>query len=251
MPRLATVNPQAFRNLMLYGRELGGGIPATIIQTMRPPIPPWVKKAWVELNPGFEYVFFNDEDASQFIETNYSPAHIELFDKLKEYKHKADFFRYCYLYKNGGIYADIDLQPLVPLGEFIRSETQFFSVISSGGLSSYDDDVVRQIMQAYLAVVPNSPFMKKAIDKMLQIGTSFERHGPPWRTHPTNQLYEILNDAIGPENIHEGIFNTDMGVIQLSREQCPTYSGCYIEFNDTKIANTRYKEWNGKGFKQK
>ena len=39
---------EPFRNLMLYGRELGGGIPATIIQTMRPPIPPWVKKAWVE-----------------------------------------------------------------------------------------------------------------------------------------------------------------------------------------------------------
>jgi len=173
------------------------------------------------------------------LETNYPPAHIELFDKLKEYKYKVDFFRYCYLYKNGGIYADIDLQPLVPLKDVIRPTTQFFSVLASG----------RHIMQAYLAVVPNSPFMKKAIDKMLQIGTSFERHGPPWRTHPTNQLYEILNDAIETENIHEGIFNTDMGVIQLSREQCN--SRCYIEFNDTKIANTRYKEWNGKGFKQK
>ena len=242
MPRLATVNPQAFRNLMLYNKKIGGGIPTTIIQTMRPPIPPWVKKAWVELNPGFEYVFFNDEDASQFIETNYSPAHIELFDKLKEYKHKADFFRYCYLYKNGGIYADIDLQPLVPLKEFIHSETQFFSVISSGGLPS-SNHVIRHIMQAYLAVVPNSPFMKKAIDKMLQIGTSFESQGPPWSTHPTNQLYEILNDAIELENIHEGTFNTEVGVIQLSIEHCPSYYECYIEYNKTKIANTRYKKW--------
>ena len=31
---------------------------------------------------------------------------------------KADFWRYCVLYINGGIYADLDAKPLIPINEW-------------------------------------------------------------------------------------------------------------------------------------
>ena len=255
LPKLAMSEPDFFEeHFMRYGKILdnkespiqhisgktiGGGIPRSIIQTMRPPVPPYVKKAWTKLNPEFEYLFFDDVDARRFIEENYAPVHVDLFDKLKQPKYKADLFRYCYLYKNGGIYADIDLQPLVPLVKFIHPTTQFFSVWTG----------TESIMQAYLAVVPKSPFMKQAIDRMLQVGTSFESVGPPYKTHPVRDLYIILNDTLHSGSVREGIMSTDMGVVQLSREHCPSYSDCYIENDGMKIANTRYAKWvSGRGF---
>ena len=33
--------------------------------------------------------------------------------------YKADFFRYCYLYKYGGYYFDIDIEPVLSITEII------------------------------------------------------------------------------------------------------------------------------------
>ena len=224
------------------------GIPGVIMQTMvgpgsdEQPIPDWVRQKWTTLNPQFTYKFFNDADAREFLVSHYSADHLDLFDRLKENKYKADLFRYCYLYQYGGIYADIDMEPLVQLDDFLHPSTKFFTVWSGHSWNG------RHLCQGYIAVTPKHPIMKRAIEQMLTVGTSFETIGAPFLTHPTNQLYEIVNDILPSHSVNQGLFDTDVGGIQLAIERCPSYQGCFVEYNATTIANTRYKEWTGQGW---
>ena len=63
-----------------------------------------------EQNPEFEYHFFNDDDCRNYIKDNFNKDVLLAFDKLIPGAFKADLWRYCILYKKGGIYLDIKYQ---------------------------------------------------------------------------------------------------------------------------------------------
>jgi mannosyltransferase OCH1-like enzyme len=63
-----------------------------------------------ERNPEFEYHFYNDDDCRNYIKDNFNKDVLHAFDKLKPGAFKADLWRYCILYKKGGIYLDIKYQ---------------------------------------------------------------------------------------------------------------------------------------------
>jgi alpha 1,6-mannosyltransferase len=56
---------------------------------------------------GFTYTFFDDNQCHQFIETHF-PGMIEVYNRLPLSVMKADLWRYCIIYKYGGIYSDAD-----------------------------------------------------------------------------------------------------------------------------------------------
>ena len=58
--------------------------------------------------PEFKVETYNNKECISFLESNYPDNHVQTFKKLKNGAHKADFFRYCILYKKGGIYIDMD-----------------------------------------------------------------------------------------------------------------------------------------------
>jgi len=55
--------------------------------------------------PSCEYLFFDDNDIINYINTNY-PKCINLYNNIIPGAYKADFFRLLYAYDNGGIYFD-------------------------------------------------------------------------------------------------------------------------------------------------
>ena len=63
-------------------------------------------------NPGFNYTLFDDNDCRQFIIKNFNNDVLNAYDSLIPGAYKADLWRYCILYKNGGIYLDIKYRPL-------------------------------------------------------------------------------------------------------------------------------------------
>lgn len=90
------------------------------------------------LNPEFEYIYFDDVDVNQFIETEF-PQYRELFNSFPHRIQCFDFFRYLVVFKLGGFYFDLDvffaksLSPLLSYGcvfpfeelttnEFLRRE---------------------------------------------------------------------------------------------------------------------------------
>jgi hypothetical protein len=58
-------------------------------------------------NPEFKHYLYDDKMCRDFIKENFNKDVLYAFDKLIPGAYKADLFRYCILYINGGIYLDI------------------------------------------------------------------------------------------------------------------------------------------------
>ena len=63
-------------------------------------------------NPEFSYCLSGDAECREFIKTNYDVDIVTAFDRLIPGAYKADLWRYCVLYKEGGIYLDIKYKPM-------------------------------------------------------------------------------------------------------------------------------------------
>jgi len=91
-------------------------IPPNIFQTWHTNIlPPLMNNAINKirlLNPNFNYQLFDDNDCREFIKQNYDISVLNAYDQLIPGAYKADLWRYCILYKFGGIYLDIKYIPI-------------------------------------------------------------------------------------------------------------------------------------------
>jgi mannosyltransferase OCH1-like enzyme len=89
----------------------GINIPLNIYQTWTTlNLPSKMKETVDELkntNPEFKHYLYDDKMCRDFIKENFNKDVLYAFDKLKPGAYKADLFRYCILYKNGGVYLDI------------------------------------------------------------------------------------------------------------------------------------------------
>lgn len=78
--------------------------------------------SFVELNPEYEYIFYDKKDRRIFIKNNFGQEVLEAYDILVPGAYKADLFRYCYLYLNGGCYFDCKMILRRPLREWINND---------------------------------------------------------------------------------------------------------------------------------
>lgn len=87
------------------------GIPKIIFQTSKEKIPNYITNKIKKNSKNWEYKFFNDIDIINYFQTNpleEFPDIINKFNYFKNGAHKADLFRYYYLYINGGVFIDSD-----------------------------------------------------------------------------------------------------------------------------------------------
>lgn len=104
-------------------------IPKVIFQTSKDEIPLYVKKIIQKKSKGWKYKYFSDEDIIQFFMNNplkQFPKIIEKFNYFKNGSHKADLFRYYYLYIKGGVFIDSD----AILNKDIESIIEDYSFVS-------------------------------------------------------------------------------------------------------------------------
>jgi len=122
-------------------------------------------KDCVKRNSNYEYHFFDDTDSRNFIAENFPLDVLNTFDNLIPGAYKADLFRYCYLFINGGFYVDINKTLEVTLDELIdyNYDYDFISVIDRYN----DKDKQFGIYQAIIASSPNSELMKVCIEKIV------------------------------------------------------------------------------------
>ena len=82
----------------------------------------WIQR-WAKLNPEYEYNFFGDRDALRFVVAHGSADEIRAYKSLATGSQRADLFRILYLRTAGGVYADLDQEPRLPLREVIQPAT--------------------------------------------------------------------------------------------------------------------------------
>jgi len=81
-------------------------------------------KSVKKINPGFNYMFFDEKKIEEFLKTEY-PEYYVTYMKLPVNIQKVDFFRYIAMYHYGGFYFDLDITALEPLDELVSLECVF------------------------------------------------------------------------------------------------------------------------------
>lgn len=110
-------------------------------------------------NPEFNYHLYNLETAREFIKDNFDNNVLEAYDNLVPNALKCDLFRYCVMYLRGGIYLDIKYMCI--------NRFKFISLTDSAYLCKDVDYCQGGICNAILICLPNTKFMKMAIDMVV------------------------------------------------------------------------------------
>ena len=88
-----------------------------------------LRTTWTTLNPSFVYKYYDDDDIKTYIQTHFDERFQHAYGRILNGSLKADFFRYCVLYHEGGVYIDVDISCLKPLEDVFDFEQ--FNVITS------------------------------------------------------------------------------------------------------------------------
>jgi mannosyltransferase OCH1-like enzyme len=96
-----------------FKQDYNAIIPLDIYQTWTTKdLPPKMRER-VEIlktqNPRFKHHLYDDNDCREFIRTHFRPDVLDAYDRLIPGAYKADLWRLCVLFINGGIYMDIKL----------------------------------------------------------------------------------------------------------------------------------------------
>jgi mannosyltransferase OCH1-like enzyme len=109
-------------------------------------------------NPRFHYQLFDDEDCREFIKNNFNVYVLEAYDTLIPGAYKADLWRYCILYKRGGIYLDIKYKPINHFKFITLTEKEHWVLdVDNNG-----------IYNAVMICKPGNEILRRAINQVVE-----------------------------------------------------------------------------------
>ena len=121
-------------------------VPMRLVSTTNSYVPDKVFQRVQEFAPDYDFHIFDDVEAEHFLEHNFG-EHVASAFRTFRGAHKADLFRYGYLYVHGGVYMDIKTELIKPLPRF---ESGTYTVLST---------VPGTVYQGFIASVPGVPLM--------------------------------------------------------------------------------------------
>jgi mannosyltransferase OCH1-like enzyme len=209
------------------------------------------------LNPSFNLIIFDDNDCIDFLREHYDSDVIDAYNSLKPTAYKADLWRYCYLYKYGGIYVDVKTSFRVSLSSLINNNIELLLV------HDINDNITNNgIYNGLIACTPNHPLLKYAIDEsVIRIKNKYYGKNPLDITGPLlfeycfNKLYNISSsEYLKNQNIHSikmlHLHNTNSNIIKYNKNivASRTFSSYYNKYNDNTIKSSSYyvNLWNNR-----
>ena len=131
-------------------------IPKVIFQTSVGPPEDYVVDMIRQRSVGWDYKHFTDKDIIQYFRDHPIPEFDQIENQFNRLKgaHKADLFRYYYLYLEGGVFMDSDAMIEVDMSDISR-DYDFFSVNSLCSIGT--------IFQGLIGSVPRNEIIYKAL----------------------------------------------------------------------------------------
>ena len=211
-------------------------IPLTIYQTWSTHnVPPEMYKVIMKnlkANPCFDYYLYDDEDCYDFIKNNFSLEVLTAFESLVPGAYKADLWRYCMLYKKGGVYLDVRFQIIENLKSVIEKYNECY--VQDADIGVVDNGANRTISagvyQAILITPPNRPVYKRLITQIINnINNNFYGLTPLDPTGP-RLFYQILKEFKEENKIQLKSSNDFKGDIQVRGGDTVIFKS-YLEYH--------------------
>ena len=222
------------------------------------------QKVWNNISKyagDYEFRYYSDDDCIRYLDKNFGKKYSDKFKELKNGAHKADLFRYCVLYLEGGVYMDIDMEPQQYFNKIFdhNAENRFYTVLGSyeENENEFEKNYRRylnagngHIFQALIATYP----MNKLF---LELTEDFFTIPEPELNYNvfTYKFYDRLRDKVGkPLKIGKNIYSPNNEVIlygeyhleDLSDNLQPDrYGGLFhvVDENENIISRSRYPDY--------
>lgn len=105
--------------------------------------------------PDFEYHYVSTEERDAYLRLNAPIEVYRAYSRLTDGAAQADLWRVFTLYREGGVYMDIDATLIRPLGPLLANEHQVF-------IENYG-----QFTNFFLATAPRNPLYKEVLDQIV------------------------------------------------------------------------------------
>jgi mannosyltransferase OCH1-like enzyme len=111
-------------------------------------------------NPNFNHYLYDEEQCREFIKEHFSEDILKAYDSIVPAAIKIDLWRYCVLYKYGGIYLDVKYFCVNGFNfNYLLDKEYFCKDIKDSGSGIYN---------AIIICKPNNEIMKKCIDEVVK-----------------------------------------------------------------------------------
>jgi mannosyltransferase OCH1-like enzyme len=126
------------------------------------------RQSWQRRHPDWDCRLYDDTDCRRLVAENY-PALLPLYEAYPTNVQRADLFRYLAVHLHGGVYADVDMECLKPLGPLLDRQTCVL------GIEAVFGDYLRrrlgyhepyQVANCIFAAEPGHPFFSLLIDRL-------------------------------------------------------------------------------------
>lgn len=189
---------------------------------------------WKRLNPEYEIKLYDNEMCCQFLLEKFGSLYCDIFNYLIDGPIKADFWRVCILYIYGGVYSDIDNEPLVPIKEFIENNVDFVTCSSYAPHFNYNPNFIISDMGNIILKRAIQWYVNKFMRK-----DSYEY----WNWSIMSAITQTLHlDEYSKEY---GIYYFNEIKVQIIKE-CPGehHYDAHNIYDNKRIFNNRYYTWN-------
>jgi len=212
---------------------------STIYMTYKKPVPDIVYTRWKNRNPTYNIELSLDNDCVKFIHDYINPFVARLFQYIPIGMYKADLWRLCKLYINGGVYADVDLVPYITIDN-LNQDITFYTCVTPQSKS---------IFQAFMI-----NFSKPRNNLIYIFLLSFLLNRPyTYPNGPTYDMYECIKynlNGVEPQpfvqydleevKIKINVGKSDKNVKKINLYYFPRY----IPYKITLLENTTDNQFN-------
>jgi hypothetical protein len=215
-------------------------IPKLIHQTYKDlnKVPRKVYENIREFAPEYDHKLYDDKDIEYFLRQHFQSSVLQAFQTLKHGAHKADLFRYCILYIEGGIYLDIKTELILPVK----------TLFEDGKINTVISRNPKEIYQGVIAAPPGQTIFLSLIEAIVK-----RCNNPPYNLFIIDFMMYITWDVQGEPK--QGNNRGKRFEYNLFRETCSGNSSecedgldrygkcCNIVSSSKKVIKTRYADY--------